>query len=231
MEDALRFFRTYEYVIYILLGALAIWEIRRFMLAWEEMRQAAFGLERENAQTHLNRAATMLVLILFFTIAEFTMVTFIAPTIPGANPLLTPTIDLLATPTYTLGPSLASDVNPDETPVPPTPTPVGEGCINSQLEITDPKNGDSLSGQITIVGTVDMPNLAFYKYEVARPGETIWLPIQAGRGAVRAATLGEWYTNTLQPGEYLLRLVATDNEGTTLGTCQIQIYVNPEIVE
>lgn len=231
MEDALRFFRTYEYVIYILLGALAIWEIRRFIMAWEEVRQAAFGLERESAQSRLNRAATMLVLILFFAISEFTLVTFVAPTIPGANPLLTPTIDLMATPTYTLGPSLISEVDADETPVPPTRTPVGEGCINSQLEITDPKNGDPLSGQVTIMGTVDLPNLAFYKYEVARPGETIWLPIQAGRGAVREGKLGDWYTNTLPPGEYVLRLVATDNEGGTLGTCQINIYINPTPVE
>ena len=47
MEEALRFVRAYEIFIYVILGALAFWQILQFARAWEELRGAAFGLERE----------------------------------------------------------------------------------------------------------------------------------------------------------------------------------------
>ena len=50
MEEALRFFRAYEFWIYILLALGGLIYIRKFILAWEELRGAAFGLEREAAQ-------------------------------------------------------------------------------------------------------------------------------------------------------------------------------------
>ena len=64
MEDALRFLRDYEIWIYIILGLLAIWQLWKFTLAWQELRAATFGLEREQAQGHLNSAAVLLVLFL-----------------------------------------------------------------------------------------------------------------------------------------------------------------------
>jgi hypothetical protein len=227
MEEALRFFRTYEYVVYLVLALLAFWGIRKFAQAWEDVRAAAFGLEREAAQIRLNRAAVFLVLLLVAGVAEFTLVYFVAPAFPGANPLLTPTLDLLATATYTLSPQGSAAVDPDITPTPPTPTPVGEGCLTGALEITQPVNGSTISDQVTLIGSVDLPNLAFYTYEVARPGETVWLPIQAGRGVKQDEALGDWFTSTLPPGEYVLRLVATDNEGNELGICQIRVFVAP----
>ena len=38
MADVLRFFRSYEIWIYIILGVLALWQIRKFVIAWEEVR-------------------------------------------------------------------------------------------------------------------------------------------------------------------------------------------------
>ncbi len=226
MEEALRFTKTYEIYIYLILGAWAIWEIRHFILAWEEVRGAAFGLERESAQGRLNRAATTLVLVLMMAISEFSLVYFVLPGVPGATPLLTPTINLLATPTVTLPANTltADNGTPTQTAVPPTP--VGTtGCVANQLEITTPKGGEVVSNTVTLVGTVDLPNLGFYKYEVARPGDTAWLTLQAGRGAKHNEPLGEWNTGSLPPGDYLLHLVATDNQGVDLGTCQIQVRV------
>ena len=102
MEQVLQFFRAYEIWIYIILGILAIWQVRKFALAWEELRGAFFGMEREAAQSRVNSAATMVVILIIMAVAEFTVVTFVVPTIPGANPLPTATLDLLATPTITL---------------------------------------------------------------------------------------------------------------------------------
>ena len=226
MEEVLRFFKTYETYIYLILGGWAIWEIRRFIQSWEEVRGAAFGLERESAQTHLNRSAIMLVLVLMMAISEFSLVYFVIPGVPGATPLLTPTIDLLATSTATLPATtpLVGNAASSVTALPSTP--VGTtGCIIGQLEITTPKSGGVVSNTITLVGTVDLPNLGFYKYEIARPGDTAWLTLQAGRGVKHNETLGEWNTSSLPQGDYLLHLAATDNQGADIGACQIQVRV------
>ncbi len=227
MDAALGFFKTYELYIYLILGGWAVWEIRRFVLSWEEVRGAAFGLERESAQGRLNRSAVMLVLVLMMAISEFSLVYFVIPGVPGATPLLTPTIDLLATPTTTLpaGTLQVSNVSPAVTAA--ALTPVGTtGCISNQLAISTPKSGDVVSNTVTLIGTVDLPNLGFYKYEITRPGDNVWLTLQAGRGAKHNETLGEWNTASLPPGDYLLHLVATDNQGVDIGTCQIQVSVS-----
>jgi hypothetical protein len=231
--EALRFLRTYEGYVYGILLLLALWQIRKFILAWEEVRGAAFGLERESAQVRLNGAAIMLVLILATGMIEFIVVSFIVPSVPGALPLMTPTVDLLATPTITLSPALiASGAGITATLSSPSPvlTPQGEGCIPGQLTLTSPKDGEEIKGLVILTGTVDIPNFGFYKYEVARPGETIWLTIQAGREVKREQTLGEWDTRTLAQGDYRLRLVATDNLGEQLGACTIGVrVVAPEV--
>lgn len=229
MDEVLRFFKTYEALIYLGLGGLALWEIRKFALAWEEVRGAAFGLERESSQVRLNRAAVNLLLILTVGLSEFILVSFVVPTVPGANPLLTPTIDLLATRTVTL----AALRPPTETPeIQATPTPAGwppeeSGCLPEQLFLTSPMYGEQVRGKIVLEGTVDFPNFSFYKYEVKRPDDPIWHTLQASREMKQDEVLGEWDTNLLAQGEYLLRLVAVDNEGETLGACEIKIRITP----
>jgi hypothetical protein len=224
MEEALQFFKAYEFWIYVGLGALALWQIRKFAISWEELRGAVFGMERENAQARINQSAAILLLLLVLAFVEFMAVTFIVPSVPGALPLPTATLDLLATATITL---------PAGTPLPDTTqTPIssqepiaGEGCTPEQINFTTPVDGDEVSGVVVLIGTVDVPNLGFYKYELARPGETIWLPIQVGEQVKRDEELGTWDTSNLAPGTYALRLVVTDNQGATLQPCVIQVRV------
>ena len=225
MEQALQFFYTYEIWIYVILGVLALWQVRKFVLAWEELRGAYFGLEREEAQSKVNSAATMIVLLIVMAVAEFTIVTFVVPTVPGANPLPTPSLDLLATPTITLP---APTQNPDETPG-ATSTPgevaAAEGCTVGQVNLISPSNGSRISGNVSILGTADIPNFGFYTLEVARPGDTIWLPNQVGQQTVKNDVLGAWDTTALSLGDYMLRLVVTDNVGNELPPCAIQVMV------
>jgi hypothetical protein len=237
MEVLLRFFKTFETAIYFVLAMLALWEIRKFAQAWEEVRTAAFSLEREIGQGKLNRASILLMLVFISIMAEFVMVSFIVPAVPGAFPLLTPTIDLLATPTITLPAGtfeavISATAPASGTSVPlnasasPQPTVQGVGCIAGKLTLTTPKDGSQVSGEVSLIGTVDMPNFAFYRYEIARPGETVWLTIQIGDNIKHDEDLGKWNTSILAQGQYVLRLVATDNQAHTLGTCQIQVFVS-----
>ena len=225
MEEVLRFFRTYETWIYVGLGLLALWQIRKFAIAWDEVRGTLFGMERESAQARLNQAATMLVLLLLMAIVEFTVVTFVAPAVPGAIPLPTATLDLLATPQTTVPAITPAGMQPTETPVSDSAVVAGEGCIPGQVFIAYPENGQEIQGVVVLSGTVDILNFGFYTYEIARPGETIWLPIQVGREIKRDDVLGNWDTSALPPGEYMLRLVVSDNQGNTLDPCVIRVMV------
>ncbi|HSB67592.1 MAG TPA: hypothetical protein VLD65_13525 [Anaerolineales bacterium] len=227
MEQALQFFRDYEIWIYVLLGIFALWQVRKFALAWEELRGAFFGLEREAAQSRVNSAATMVVILILMAVAEFTLVTFVIPTVPGANPLPTLTLNLLATPTTTLPvPTQKPGGTPEATPT-PGELPAAEGCVAGQVNLTSPLNGNRISGSVSVEGSADATNFGFYTLQIARPGDTIWLPIVVGQQAVKSDVLGTWETSTLTPGEYLLRLVVTDNIGTELTPCAIQVTVEP----
>jgi hypothetical protein len=227
MEQVFQFFRTYEIWIYIILGIMVLWEIRKFILSWEELRGAFFGLEKEAAQSRVNSSATLVVLLILMIVAEFTVVTFVVPTLPGANPLPTAKLDLLATPTTTLPvPTQNTLETPNATPT-PGEVPAAEGCVAGQVNLTLPLNGDTVSGNVTIRGSADIPNFGFYTLEVARPGDVVWLPKQVVQQPVKNNILGTWDTTLLTPGEYMFRLVVTDNLGNELSPCAIRVMVQP----
>jgi hypothetical protein len=230
MEEAIRFFRTYEVWVYFLLGFGGIVYIRRFVLAWQELRSAAFGLERDNAQGRLNQAASILVVLLAMAMMEFVLVSFVAPSLPGVMPLLTPTLDVLATPTITLAPASPT---PEGMQLVVTETPIvqetvtSNGCVPGQVMIISPPQGSEIRGVVEILGTADIPNFGFYKLEMKRPEQANWLTILAGNEAVRESILGAWNTSLLPPANYQLSLVVVDNQGKSQPPCVIEIRVAP----
>jgi hypothetical protein len=172
----------------------------------------------------------MLVLLFMMAVAVFGLVSFVAPAFPGSNPLLTPTMDLLASATTTLmedSTQEAASPPPEESMSELATIEVsGDGCIPGQIMLTEPNEGAEVSGVLIVHGTADIQNFGFYKYEIARPGETVWLTIQAGREIKQEGELGQWDTRTLAPGDYMLRLVVTDNQGETLEPCVVRVRVN-----
>lgn len=230
MEQIVGFFRAYELWIYLTLGVFAAWQLSKFISGWEKLRSAAFGIERELAQNKLNRAAIMLVLVLFVAVAEFTLVSFVAPTMPGAMPLPSATLNLLAFPTATqLSSDLPSDQASEASIVDTTPTPelnLAAGCVPGEVMISSPQDGETVTGVIEVKGSANIANFGFYKYEIARPGETIWLSINAGEQIVEDGVLGEWITSVLPPGDYQLRLMVADNQGKFKTPCIIRVQVN-----
>ncbi|MFL7813968.1 MAG: hypothetical protein ACK2TT_06155 [Anaerolineales bacterium] len=225
MNEILLFLKDLEYLVYIILGALAVWQLRNFILAWDELRSAAFGLEMESAQTRLNRAAALLVVLLFLGTAEFGLVTFIIPAMPDLNPLPTPTIDLLATPTATLAlePTEAGE-SLQQTPIPGTAV-VQAGCIPDEVFISYPQANDVVSGVVEIQGSANIADFGFYKFEISAANAENWLTIQAGDEPTVDDNLGFWDTTQLEPGNYSLRLVVVDNQGLQRDPCAVDITV------
>jgi hypothetical protein len=223
MGEILRFFKENEVYIYLILGVFAVWQIRNFTLAWGELRNAAFGLERENAQRRLNWVATMLIFIFMLGISEFVLVSFVAPSLPEASPLSTPTIDLLASPTITLEANINAT---DSTPAPTIET-EGGNCIPGKIDIVSPDDGETIRDIVEIIGSADIPNFGFYKFEMAALNDSSWLTIQAGETITQEGKLGFWDTTRLIPGDYALRLIVTDNQGQSTEPCVIQVRVDP----
>lgn len=225
MIEFLRYIRDVEYLVYFILGVLAVWQLRNFFVAWEELRAAAFGLEKESAQTRLNKSAALLVVLLFLTAAEFGLVTFIIPAVPGVDPLPTATIDLLATSTVTVAPETISE--PTSTPLfggSGTPE-LPEGCIPGEIMITYPEANSVVSGKFDIEGSASIDDFGFYKFEFSPTNSENWLTIQAGDKPLVDDVLGFWETSQLEPGNYTLRLVVLDNQGIQRDPCSVDLIV------
>lgn len=232
MQEAVRFFQAYEIWVYLLLVLVGGFYLRKFLSAWQELKGAIFGLERENAQARLNQAATMLIFILFLMVAEFLLTSFILPSMPQTIPLFTPTVNLLATPTVTIEagpmePSSANDAIPQGTSMAANSliSTASSQCIAGQIFISSPQNGSEVRGIVAINGSANIPNFGFYKLEMRRADEQDWLTILAGNQIQPDGLLGTWNTVLLSPAVYQIRLVVVDNQGISLPPCEIQISV------
>lgn len=224
MAEVLRFFVQYEAVLYFLLGLAGIIYIYRFWLAWQELRDATYGLERQAARERVNQSAIMLFSMLVIAVGTFILVTFVATSLPAQDLLATPTLDLSASMNTTITPSGEASLA-TATPL-PTVAVDAVACVPAQLIIAEPAAGDSISGAVEVRGTVDVPDFGFYKFEVARAEEELWLTIQAGRTVIRDGVLVEnWDTSRLPSGNYVLQLVVTDSGGQELPPCRIPVRI------
>ncbi len=225
MAAIYRFLSTYEVLIYIVL-AIGLLDFGRWLWrSWNEWRDAFYSLEREFALRRMGRAIAAVSLILILLCGEIVTASIIVPSLPAAFFLATPTLDLLATPTGTISAELATQLALTPLPVPTVEG--GEGCQPGKLTLTAPKAGTEIRGTVDIQGTVNIPNFGFYKYEVAPINSDSWATISAGRKIVVAGSLGQWDTTSVTPGDYQLRLVATDNQGQSLPACIIPVRVLP----
>ncbi len=223
MVAVLQFLHDYAGLIYLLLLLGAIFAIRRLVQAREEQRQAVFGLEKELARHHVGQSVAALSVLIFMALGEFVLLVFIYPALPALALLTTPPASRVALPTSTIPPQIFETLNAS-TLLPTAPAETS-GCIPGQIMITSPKAGEEIRGKVILTGTADAPNFGFYKYEFAPAGTELWATIQAGNEPVRDGRLGAWNTSELTPGDYLLRLVVTDNRGAAFPACVVPVRV------
>jgi hypothetical protein len=219
MGTVYRTLASYEPLIYIALAIGGLFAFRRMWRSWREWRDSVYGLEREFALRRLGQATAVAVLILALVFAEFFIATFIAPSLPASDIMATPTLDLLVTPAGTVAPGAATA---SITQVVPSGM---SGCIPDQIIITSPGPGEEVRGVVSIIGTANVPNFGFYKYEIAPMGTQSWATISAGREVKQDSELGVLNTSSLTNGDYFLRLVITDNVGVTLEPCVIAVRI------
>jgi hypothetical protein len=223
MGSVYRSLANYESLIYIALAIWGLFVFRNMYQTWREWQDSVFNLEREFALRRLGRATAIALLILGLVFAEFFIATFVAPSLPAADIVTTPTLDLLATSPGTLSPDAATQSV--LSPVTQSAPSGMSGCIPDQIMITAPEPGEVVRGTVELIGTANVQNFGFYKYEIAPLGTQNWATISAEREPHENERLGEWNTLLLTNGEYFLRLVITNNVGVSLEPCVIAVRV------
>jgi len=214
-----RFLDTYSPLVYIALAIAGLYAFRRMWRTWREWRDAVYSLEREFALNNLGKATAFgfLVLLLFF--AEFYVSAFIVPSLPAADILVTPTLDLLATPIGTALPNGAVILETSQAQTGMS------GCVQDEIMLTSPKPGEPISGTVSLTGTANIPNFGFYKFEFSPVGTDTWTTISAGTKPILNDELGQWNTTSRPNGDYFLQLVIIDNIGQTLEPCVIAVRI------
>lgn len=224
MAEFYKFLASYEALIYILLAIGALFALRWLWRSWRESQTAVYSMEREFSSRRLGQSSAITALIVVLFCVVFFMNTFILPGLPSDVFLTTPTLDLISTPTGTLSAEMMTQF----ANLPPRPVAANViGCTPDEIMLTSPKAGDEIKGTVELIGTVNIPNFGFYKYEVAQIGSDTWATISADRNPVDNGLLGRWNTTALTPGDYQLRLVVTDNQGKVLPPCVVPVRVIP----
>lgn len=226
MPNIYQFLGSHEVLIYIVLAIAALFGLRWLWRSWNEWRRAAYNLEREFALRRMGQAIASLAVITVLLCGELITASFIFPNLPASLFVATMTPDLLATPTGTISPELATEIA--LTPRPAVTAGAGEGCLADRVDIAAPEAGTEVHGTVDIRGTVNVSDFGFYKYEVSPAGAETWATISAGREKVMDGSLGQWDTTALTPGDYQLRLVVTDSQGRSLPACVIQVRIVPQ---
>jgi len=225
MTEILDFLIEFEIWFYLILGLISLIFFSRLFKAIGIWREAAFGLERDIAQRKFRSSLSILLLLFILFVGEFFFVTYSSSLLPDQTSLATPTIDILASPS----PTEASDaLSENVEAITPTPTQEQEGCIPGQIEWIYPEPASEISGVVRLMGTVNVDNFGFYKYEYTEPGNQFWKTIAGNNQRVVEDQIGLWNTSQIVPGDYLLRLVVLDNDNNEYPACIVSVRVIQE---
>lgn len=219
MRLLLDFLHDIEIFLYILIGLISFFYIRRFLAAWREARLAIFGLEKEIAGQRMRTNASILVSLVVLLVFTFSAITFVRPMLPEVTVVVTPTVAVPTAQPIILNSGQQSEGTPT------VEITGSQNCAAGQIELSYPQTGTELSGVVTLEGVINVQDFGFYKYEYSQPGSSTWLIIAANDKIDPEGTLGLWDTSLLAPSDYLLRLVVTDNRSNVIGVCVVGVKV------
>lgn len=249
-----RLIARYAIVFYVLGAVGALLYIWSAFQARRRKDVALFSLEREDAANQRLRSWLMAGVCVLLAFGVYGINSFVVPNLPAEQAEEMPLISLLFTPspsptlpstaaptalptaTYAPVPTVAPIATPlngmPDTP-PPSPTVEGEvqgieaACSSAGTQIVSPSNGDYLSGVVEVLGTANLPNFSFYKFEIQWPDSDEWVTLQSFDVPVAGGLLGYWDTTSLaqQPGTYKFRLVVVDDTGNFPEPCLITVVI------
>jgi len=168
-------------------------------------------------------SVAMIVLPILMILAEVFFVSWASVKYPSMLIAATSTAETLPTATIPIGLIESTSSVPEMTT---TSISTMQGCTAGVIEWTKPKAGDQVSGSLELQGTVNVPDLGFYKFEYRTVNDANWITIAGANIAVKEGPLGgTWNTMDLTAGDYQLRLVVYDNQNKEYPECVIMVTV------
>jgi hypothetical protein len=242
MTILIRLIANYAIWLYLFLVLIALLFLRAYMVARRERDNAIFTLEREAAKGRMTQATTGLLFTLIAVGVVFYISHFLVAEIPQPEITPTPTMLIVFPPTPTPPPLLPTPTptatatprprptvvpTPTDTPTPEKPPVVPANCPNPGVRISEPGDGETVSGVIQLVGSANIPDFEYYKFEFRGGGFGDWTFIQRFDQPISGGILGAWDTRSVPPGEYEFRLVVVDKTGNYPPPCALRLIVQP----
>ncbi|MBN2471169.1 MAG: hypothetical protein JXN59_10630 [Anaerolineae bacterium] len=246
--------------LYILCALGVLLGLRSLMLSRQQLQGAQFELQKELASFRVVNAATAIILSLELALAVLAVSRVVAPTLrnnPPKNvvvvqeaveaPFVTavPGSLIVGTPPPNFSEGVEIQGIEDELNLAPfatptlTPTPVGTiipdapaaiGCDTDEARFSIPANGMIVHEAISVVGTANTADFAFYRFELNGPEtNNVWAKLAEYTLPVINGNLGQLVPSQLTPGEYKFRLMVFDITSAPKATCTITIFVSAPI--
>ena len=220
MTEAVSFLDKYQLWIYGLLGVLAVIQLRAVWQARRLLNRSIFGLEKETALHKQNGALGMLLVL--FALAGFVyMMSHIDPNLGLVSATRLPSASATPHPSPTpffVRATLAPGVTPPPLVVD------SSGCANPNATLTQPQPHQTISGSFEVRGTANIPNFAFYKFEInGVQTNGAWVPLNVGNQPVLNGLLGSFDSSPYEPSEYVFRLVVIDSAGNFPPPCEVVV--------
>lgn len=239
MTVLVKLIADYAVWLYLVLGLVALLFLRAYLVARRERDNSIFALERESATGRMAQATMgFLVTLILVGGVFYTSQTLVEEIpLPEATPtptaliVLPPTATpppLLPTPTPTDTPRPRPTLPPLEASTPPTPETspgVAASCPNPGVRISEPGTGATVSGVIQMIGSANIPDFWYYKFEFKGNGFGDWTFIQRFDTAISGGILGAWDTRSVPSGDYEFRLVVVDKTGNYPEPCTLLLSV------
>ena len=131
----------------------------------------------------------------------------------------------------TAAPTARNAIPPTAAPTraPARPAPAAApavACPDARVQITYPANGAAISGVTNFLGTANVPDQAYYKFEYKPASSPTWQYLTQFEGkTVVNDKLMDFFTTTIAPGVYDFRLIAVERSGNYPPPCEIRLTV------
>ena len=206
------FIAQFQLQIFVAIGLLAVSYLAVFLRAHGRLGRTPFGLEREVLQGRQNSSLAMLTLLVVLAATIYLMNEIVVPEAARTKPTATPKPQFTATPSPV---AASQNIVVDSS-----------GCDNPNATLTAPKLGTRIAGAYEVRGTANIPNLAFYKFEISGVGTNgVWLSLGVGTNPVVDGDLGRFDATAREPGNYAFRLVVLDSSGNFPAPCVVTVTI------
>ncbi|MDW8298976.1 MAG: hypothetical protein RML95_06530 [Anaerolineae bacterium] len=243
--------------IYLFCAAGVLFWLGRYFAAQAALRAAEFELEREIEEQRRARAITWTIGLIEVGLATLAIAVVVAPTLradllsaglpiqagsdneqrfatstPGGDGSEAEGVFLTVTAQALSGGAIlqltaVASPTPVGTIIVGYPTPIG--CNSEQAWLEVPANGMRVFDTLTVIGTANIPNFAFYTLEISGPstGGEFGVLDNKTSPMPQKGVLGQFAVTAFQPGDYRFRLAVFDNLSEMRASCTVWIAISP----